>query len=72
MRVRSCILLPRTLRVFEPHMHHRYEAHYVIAGRGSFELADQPVAVRPGDFFYTRPATMHRMVVPEGEYLLQY
>ena len=72
MRVRSCILLPRTLRAFEPHTHHGYETHYVIAGRGSFELADQPVAVRPGDFFYTRPETMHRMVVPEGEYLLQY
>jgi len=44
----------------------------VIAGRGSFELGKHPVAVRPGDFFYTRPETMHRMVVPEGEYLLQY
>jgi AraC-like DNA-binding protein len=72
MRVRSCILLPRTLRVLEPHAHHGYETHYVIAGRGSFELGKQPVAVRGGDFFYTRPETTHRMVVPEGEYLLQY
>ena len=30
------------------------------------------LAVRAGDFFYTRPETTHRMIVPEGEYLLQY
>jgi len=72
MRVSSCILLPRTLRIFDRHAHDAYEVHYVIAGRGSFELRGQGLAVRPGDFFYTHPATMHRMVVPEGEYLLQY
>ena len=31
-----------------------YEAHYVIGGRGSFEVLGEPVSVRPGDFFYTR------------------
>ena len=72
MRVSTCILLPRTLRVFERHTHDSYEAHYVVAGRGSFELGGERLTVRPGDFFYTRPRTMHRMVVPEGEYLLQY
>jgi AraC-like DNA-binding protein/mannose-6-phosphate isomerase-like protein (cupin superfamily) len=72
MRVRTCVLLPRTLRIFEPHTHDSYEAHYVVAGRGSFELGGERLTVRPGDFFYTRPSTMHRMVVPEGEYLLQY
>ena len=70
--VSSCTLLPRTLRIFEPHAHGSYELHYVVAGRGSFELRGQQLAVRPGDFFYTCPDTMHRMVVPEGEYLLQY
>ncbi|UCF48350.1 MAG: AraC family transcriptional regulator [Myxococcales bacterium] len=72
MRVRSCILLPRTLRILERHAHGTYEAHYVVAGRASFELGGRQLSVRPGDFFYTRPGTMHRMVVPEGEYLLQY
>jgi len=72
MRVNSCILLPRTLRVFERHAHRSHEAHYVIAGRGSFEVGKQQLAVRAGDFFYTRPETTHRMIVPEGEYLLQY
>lgn len=72
MRVSSCILLPRTLRIFDRHAHNSYEVHYVIAGRGSFELRGQPLSVRQGDFFYTHPGTMHRMVVPEGEYLLQY
>jgi len=72
MRLSSCILLPRTLRVFDRHAHDSYEVHYVIAGRGSFELHGQPLSVRPGDFFYTRPGTMHRMVVPDAAYLLQY
>lgn len=72
MRVSSCILLPRTLRVLERHAHPSYELHYVVAGRGSFELRNERMAVRPGDLFYTRPGTEHRMIVPEGEYLLQY
>jgi AraC-like DNA-binding protein len=72
MRMSSCILLPRTLRAFDRHAHDSYEVHYVIAGRGSFELLGQPLSVRPGDFFYTRPGTMHQMVVHHGEYLLQY
>jgi hypothetical protein len=58
--------------MFDRHAHRSHEAHYVIAGRGSFEVGKQRLAVRAGDFFYTRPDTMHRMSVPEGEYLLQY
>lgn len=72
MRVSSCILLPRTLRVFERHAHRSYELHYVVAGRGFFELRGRPLTVRAGDLFYTRPGTVHRMTVPDGEYLLQY
>jgi len=72
MRVSSCILVPRTLRIFEPHVHGGYEVHYVLAGRGVFDLGAQTFGVKRGDFFYTRPGTMHRMVVPDGEYLLQY
>ena len=72
MRMTACILLPRTLRIFERHAHDSYEVHYVIAGRGSFEVQGRKLAVKPGDFFYTRPNTMHRMIVPEGQYLLQY
>lgn len=72
MRLSSCILLPRMLRAFDRHAHDSYEVHYVIAGRGSFELRGESLVVRAGDFFYTRPGTMHRMVVPDGEYLLQY
>ncbi|MGB5368186.1 MAG: AraC family transcriptional regulator [Polyangiales bacterium] len=72
MRVSSCILVPRTLRIFEPHIHGGYEVHYVLSGRGAFDLRAQTIGVKRGDFFYTRPGTMHRMVVPDGEYLLQY
>lgn len=72
MRVSSCILVPRTLQIFERHVHGGYEVHYVLAGRGAFDLDEQTIAVRAGDFFYTRPGTMHRMVVQGGEYLLQY
>jgi len=72
MRVSSCILVPRTLRIFEPHVHGGYEVHYVVSGRGAFDLGAQTFGVKRGDFFYTRPGTMHRMVVPDGEYLLQY
>jgi AraC-like DNA-binding protein len=72
MRVSSCVLLPRTLRAFERHAHPSYELHYVLAGRGSFEFRNARIAVQPGDLFYTRPDTEHRMVVSEGEYLLQY
>lgn len=72
MRVSACILLPRTLRIPESHAHLGYELHYVIAGRAGFELPDRQLKVRAGDCFYTRPRTMHRMDVPDGEYLLQY
>lgn len=72
MRVSACILLPRKLRISERHAHLSYELHYVIAGRASFELRGERLRVGPGEFFYTRPGTMHRMDVPEGEYLLQY
>ena len=72
MRLTSCILLPRTFRVAQTHAHDAYEAHYVIGGRGSFETEEEPVSVRAGDFFYTRPGTMHRMDVPKRSYLLQY
>lgn len=72
MRLTACGLLPRTLRIRQPHAHPSYELHYVIAGRGSFELRGEHSAVRPGDFFYTCPTTMHRMDIPDGEYLLQY
>ena len=72
MRLMACGLLPRTLRIRKPHAHPSYELHYAIAGRASFELHGERVAIRPGDFFYTRPTTMHRMDVPEAEYLLQY
>lgn len=72
MRVSSCILVPRTLRIFDPHVHGGYEVHYILSGRGAFDIEAQAIPVRAGDFFYTRPGTMHRMVVPDGEYLLQY
>lgn len=72
MRLMACGLLPRTLRIREPHAHPSYELHYAISGCASFELRGERVAVRPGDFFYTRPTTMHRMDVSDGEYLLQY
>ncbi len=72
MRLSSCILLPRTFRVAEMHAHDVYEAHYVIGGRGFFQVRGRPLSVRAGDFFYTRPGTMHRMDVPESSYLLQY
>lgn len=72
MRLSTCILLPRTLRIPKPHAHLGYELHYVIGGRASFELPDERLTVRQGDCFYTRPRTMHRMEVADGEYLLQY
>jgi AraC-like DNA-binding protein len=72
MRLTACGLLPRTLRIRGPHAHPSYELHYVIAGRASFSFRGQRVPVRPGDFFYTCPGTMHRMDVTEEGYLLQY
>ncbi|MGB5704039.1 MAG: AraC family transcriptional regulator [Polyangiales bacterium] len=72
MHLSACILLPRTLRIPKQHAHLGYELHYVIAGRASFELPDKELSVKQGDCFYTRPRTMHRMEVPDGEYLLQY
>ena len=72
VRLFSCLLLPRTFRLVEAHAHDAYELHYVLAGRGSFEVRGRPSEVRQGDFFYTRPRTMHRMEVPESSYLLQY
>lgn len=72
MELSTCILVPRTLRVPERHSHPGHELHYVLAGRASFELEGRRLELRPGDCFYTEPGTMHRMEVPDGEYLLQY
>jgi AraC-like DNA-binding protein len=73
MHLENCGLLPRAEQSFAPHRHDAYEFHYVVSGRGSFELRGRWLAIRQGDFFYTRPRTEHRAVVPtEGDYLLQY
>jgi len=73
MRLRYCGLLPKVRRSSGRHVHDTYEFHYVVGGRGSFEMPGRSLAVSPGDFFYTRPRTEHRAVVPsEGDYLLQY
>lgn len=73
MRLRYCGLLPRAHRSSARHTHEEYEFHYVVSGRGSFEFRGQWLAMRQGDFFYTRPRTRHRAIVPErGDYLLQY
>jgi AraC-like DNA-binding protein len=73
MRVEYCGLLPRTDRSFVRHTHDAYEFHYVVSGRGSFEIRGHQLSIRQGDFFYTRPRTEHRSIVPtDGDYLLQY
>jgi AraC-like DNA-binding protein len=73
MHLENCGILPRTDRSFARHAHDTYEFHYVVSGRGSFEMGGRQVAIRRGDFFYTRPRTEHRAIVPaEGDYLLQY
>ena len=59
VRVSSCILVPRTLRIFERHMHESYEVHYVIAGLGSFELGGRQLTVRPGE--YDEPKWLKRL-----------
>ena len=73
MRLRYCGLLPKARRSSGRHTHDTYEFHYVVGGRGSFEMRGRALPIGPGDFFYTRPRTEHRAVVPsEGDYLLQY
>lgn len=73
VQIRACLLVPKGVRAFERHVHDAYEFHYVVGGTGSFELGEQWQSIGPGDFFYTRPQTEHRAVVPaDGDYLLQY
>lgn len=73
MRLQYCGLLPKVRRSSGRHVHDTYEFHYVVGGRGSFEMRGQSLPICPGDFFYTRPRTEHRAVVPsDGDYLLQY
>ncbi len=73
MRLHNCGILPKTGRSYSPHAHDTYEFHYIVSGRGSFEIGGRLLAVSPGYFFYTRPGTKHRSVVPAGgDYLLQY
>ena len=73
MRLQYCGLLPRTGGSFERHAHDTYEFHYVVGGRGAFEVGSSTLTIGPGDFFYTRPRTAHRSVVAAaGDYLLQY
>jgi AraC-like DNA-binding protein len=73
MRLQYCGLLPKARLSYGRHAHDAYEFHYVVSGRGSFEIRGQARSIRAGDFFYTKPGTEHRAVVPtDGEYLLQY
>jgi AraC-like DNA-binding protein len=73
MWLHYCGLLPEARSSYSRHAHDVYEFHYIVGGRGSFELRGRWLAVRPGYFFYTRPRTEHRSAVPaEGDYLLQY
>lgn len=73
MRLQYCGLLPRAGASFERHAHDTYEFHYVVGGRGAFEVAGRTLSIGAGDFFYTRPRTTHRSVVAAaGDYLLQY
>ncbi len=73
MRLQYCGLLPKARDSYGRHAHDTYEFHYIVGGRGSFEMGGQWLSIGPGDFFYTRPGTEHRSVVPaEGGYLLQY
>ena len=73
MRLRYCGLLPRALRSFPYHRHDAYEFHYVVGGRGLFEIGARQLAIGKGDFFYTQPRSEHRSLgASEGEYLLQY
>jgi AraC-like DNA-binding protein len=73
MRLRYCGLLPKARRSSGRHTHDTYEFHYIVGGRGSFEMGGRSLPIGSGDFFYTRPRTQHRAVLPtDGDYLLQY
>lgn len=73
MRLENCGILPRTDHSFARHAHDTYEFHYIVSGSGSFEMGGRQMSIRRGDFFYTRPRTEHRAIVPtDGDYLLQY
>ncbi len=72
MRLEYCGLLPRAWRSLERHTHATYEFHYVVGGRGTFELRGHLLPIGTGDVFYTRPGTEHRVMPADGEYLLQY
>jgi AraC-like DNA-binding protein len=70
MQLQACGLLGGA---YERHSHFTYEFHYVVDGRGSFDVGSRTLAIGPGDFFYTRPRTTHRSVLAAtGGYLLQY
>jgi AraC-like DNA-binding protein len=73
MRLQYCGLLPKTRSAYSLHAHDTYEFHYIVGGRGAFEVPGRRLSVLPGCFFYTRPRTKHRSVGPtDGAYLLQY
>jgi len=73
MWLRYCGLLPKARSSYSRHAHDEYEFHYIVGGRGSFELRGRWLSIRPGYFFYTRPLTEHRAAAPsDGDYLLQY
>lgn len=73
MYLQYCGLLPRAGESVERHAHDAYEFHYVVGGRGAFEVGGRAVSIGAGDFFYTQPRTAHRSVLASpGDYLLQY
>jgi AraC-like DNA-binding protein/mannose-6-phosphate isomerase-like protein (cupin superfamily) len=73
MRLRFCGLLPKARSAYSLHAHDTYEFHYIVGGRGAFEVRRRQISILPGCFFYTRPRTKHRSAGPtDGSYLLQY
>ena len=74
MRLRYCGLLPKARSSYSRHAHDAYEFHYIVGGRGSFEIRG-PLARHRARETSSIPdrGTEHRAVVPtDGDYLLQY
>ena len=56
-----------------PHFHPQYEFHFIVGGKGAFEYGEHVVPIRSGQFFFTRPAEKHRIIVrKKGEFVSQY
>lgn len=49
-----------------------YEIYFVLEGEAIYRIGDEEIGVRPGDFFFVPPATIHNQTVTVAPHRIFY